>query len=1194
MVKMVLGLFLPRHKFVKKVETLCVFVPLYALTFLVVFLILSQTSNAQWVNNLRTKYIPIKTDTVAFDTLSIIPQSLYLITNGKDIDTSAYGISFENASLIWKKNSMAYKAIKEDSIKLVYRVFPYLMTQSYQHKDIHKIQKDIYGNVNPYSYSGTTGAADLFQFQGLNKSGSISRGVTFGNNQDLVVNSNLNLQLAGKLSDNVEILASITDQNVPIQPEGNTKQIQDFDKVFIQISRYKAKLIAGDFEMKKPDSYFMNFYKKAQGGIFTDEFALEDSTNNKHPGMLKVGASAAISKGIFARNTIQGIEGNQGPYKLTGSNNELYIVVLSGSEKVYIDGALMQRGQDNDYIIDYNTAEVTFMPKRLITKDSRLIVEYQYSNNYFTRSILYMNTEYSKDNFKLRFNAYSEQDGKNQPLLQSLDTTEEKFLAGIGNNITQAYYPAVTIGKFDSTRVSYLKQDTTVNGILYKGIYVYSTAHDSPMYQLGFTNVPQDSGDYVLASSIANGSVYQWVAPVNGVKQGNYEPVVLLVTPKKLQLFTLGGDYAFSKNTKMTFETALSNNDVNLFSITGKQDDVGEAFKIGFENVQKLDKDSAGWKLVSGIKFEGTTKDFQAIERYRPTEFERDWNVIPNDTLKASDQLGDLSFSLMNPKSGSINYDFKTYLKGEEYKDIMNTFSTNLTWNKFRLLSNFSLLDASGTVNPSIFIRQKVDLSKAFKYIMFGVEEDEEDNRFKNPLANNILPNSYRYNQWQVYITNPDTTKNKFRLDYGERYDFGPWGLTFKEADKARNADFSYELLKNPNSKFTISTTYRTIDIYDTTLTTQAQTNTLLNRVEYSFNVYKRLITSTTFYEIGTGQQQKQQYTYVQVPAGTGVYTYLGDLNHNGVQDLNEFAVSQFQDQADYIRVYTPTNIFVKDYTNRFNETFSLNPAALLGNKVVGFKKFISRFSDNFTFATDRKTADDDLKSLFNPFANIITDSSLISTNVSERNSIYFNKTNSSWGMDYTISNNRNKTLLADGFDSRIATENAVNMRWNVTRIIGLNLSLKQGDKQSLSDYSKTSDYNFNYKEIDPKISYQPNVSFRTSLTYSYIKKNNDPAYGGETAIENNFGTEIKYSTTSKGILTAKFNYVKFNFNGAEDTQVAFAMLDGLQNGNNFTWGLNLQRTLSGNLQLSLNYDGRKSEGSNVVHTGSVQLRAYF
>ena len=110
---------------------------------------------------------------------------------------------------------------------------------------------------------------------------------------------------------------------------------------------------------------------------------------------------------------------------------------------------------------------------------------------------------------------------------------------------------------------------------------------------------------------------------------------------------------------------------------------------------------------------------------------------------------------------------------------------------------------------------------------------------------------------------------------------------------------------------------------------------------------------------------------------------------------------------------------------------------------------------------------------------------------------------------------------------------------------------------------------------------------------FDYQKKENKMGEL-ETLSQQRFGTSFAYSNQKQFTMNGEFSFYDNRYKGNTMSPVAYQMLEGLQAGKNVTWRLLLQKNLTQFLDINLNYQGRKSETSNAIHTGSVQLRAYF
>ena len=1128
-------------------------------------------------------------DTMQLDTVSIIPKSLSI----PGIPENDYHFDFIKANLYWNKRPPI------DSIVITYRVFPYKLNPVAQHLNYDSILKIPF--VIPFTFNNNQygSSKTLFDFGNLNTQGAWGRQISFGNSQDAVVNSTLNLQMQGMLRDSIEIHMAMTDNNIPIQPEGNTQQLNEFDRVFLQFKKKSWQLDIGDIDIRENKNYFLNFYKRLQGISFQTNNQLSPSLNSSTL------VSGSIAKGKFTRNIIDNsttpnLEGNQGPYRLKGANNEFFFIILANTERVFLNGELLQRGEDQDYVINYNTAEISFTPKRMITKDTRIQVEFEYSDRNYLNANLFLSQEFTVNKkLKLRLGAFNNSDAKNSQINQTLDDNQKLFLANLGDSVQNAFYPNAVIDSFAAGKILYEK-------IYYNAgldsFYQYSTDPLTAKYNLSFVNVGDGKGNYIPDPNGANGKVYKFVAPAGNVKLGSFEPAIILVAPKKQQLLNLGVDYAVNKNTSLMTEVAMSNYDVNTFSKKNNGDDAGFAAKVLLNNVKPL-RSKKEFKFITALDYEYVQYKFKPLERLRQVEFSRDWG-LPLILNAATENIIRASGELKNRNNHSITYQFTNYHRSDNYNGFQNAVLHRMNWKGWALNNQFVITDFKTAITKGYFLRPIVDISKLLDKIWglkLGVRYSLEQNQTKNKATDSLTINSFSFDTYSVYLQSNQKRKNKYGINFFTRSDKYPLGKELIRGDRSYNFNLQTEIVSNPHHQFILNATFRKLKLLNAIVSSQKDDNTILGRAEYFVNESKGLLTGNALYEVGAGQEQKRDFAYLEVPAGTGQYAWV-DYNNNGVQELNEFELAAFPDQAKFIRIFTPTNQFVKANYTTFNYSVALSPRAIMKvSNAKGFAKLVSRSSMQTSLQIAKKSIAKGTVE-FNPFKYGLNDTALITVNTVLLNSFSFNRYSGIWGFDINNLQNSGKSLLTYGYESRRLTAWIFKIRWNLTRAVTFDINSKKELNELNTANPKFENRNYKISDhlVEPRLTFIRGTSFRFVTGYSFDYKKNDTAFhGGQKATSNALNLETKYNILRSASITARFTLNTISFNtlhsqyGANST-VGYIMLNGLLPGKNYLWNLGFTKTLLNNVELRFEYEGRKAGDSRTVHRGTASLNALF
>ena len=1148
------------------------------------------------LSNLRSKSIETNTDSSFVDSLLVFPASIKVLDPVTKVTLDSSFYQFRGQWLIWHSAPTSLPK----TVLIQYRVLPYDLREVVQ-----RIQKDSLINaasqeVIGFEYNPFADNFELIDFRGLNYNGSFARGIAFGNNQDLVLNSSFNLQLAGKLGNDVEIIAAITDENIPLQPEGNTQQLQEFDKIYIQLKREETQLIAGDYEITRPESYFMNYYKKLEGATVKHQMPVTDNQT------LDLGASIAISRGKFARNQVIQQEGNQGPYKLQGNEGERFIIVQSGTEKVWVDGNLKRRGIEEDYVIDYNRGEVTFTNQVLITKDSRIIIEFEYSDLNFNRTLYTLHSNYTTPKVKLNFNLYSEQDSKNATGDQGLSFAQKEALSLAGDNFMGAQASSIdTLVDLNNFRVAYTLTDTFTTCGLVDSILIFNPNPDAATHTARFTFVGQGNGNYILdPQAQANERVYRWITPdsLTCTPRGDYEPIIQIIAPQQRRLMTFGMNYSPSQNTEIISEFSLSQNDLNRFSDLDSQDDQGIAIYSAINQQFNLSKKNEDWKVNTGLKYEFTDRNFQALNPYRDPEFSRDWNLVNIQGLgtieRAQEQIIRGNIGIQKKGLGQLSYTLSNFNRENIYQGIKHSAQFGLQQSGWAIFLKQDLLTTDEAFQQTRFSRPQFKLAKQFKQGQgwtLGIQgEREKSARYQNQ-SDTLTTTSFHYDKYRFFLESAPDKPYSFQLNYANRIDFRPVETTFQRSAEASEFNVNGSWRQKNWLQLKSNLTYRTLEVNDLDQSGNNSGSTFLGRTDLGIILAKGAVRINNVYEIGSGQEPKAEFSYVRVAQGEGTHIWLDSLfNNDGIVQPNEMEIAPFQDRADFVRITTFTNDFIRTDNVSLNQNLLINPKAVwFGSK--GIKKALSRFSTQSTFKINRKTQEGASVSSWNPFDLAIKDTALVSVAASIRNLVFFNRGNPAFDFQVGHSDNRNKFVQTTGFESQQRSSYFFKTRINLTKALSAQFNTTLENRLTDSEFFNNKDYEIETLSFNPQLEYLISQSLRFSLKYTYEQNKNILAAGnGESAVQHDFNLETTINRSTKSALRSRISLVQIAFEGAANSPVGFAILNGLQDGRNFLWNITLDRQISQNIRLNLSYDGRKTGTNQVVHVGRVQIAAVF
>ncbi|MGA9405964.1 MAG: hypothetical protein WBW71_02410 [Bacteroidota bacterium] len=1099
--------------------------------------------------------------------------------------TADYSIDYSSGKLhIDLRQKIDFK-LHKITIIVYYNFLPFSFQSYYRHKS-YFIRRDSLTNRSTTIVTANSGSAPLGDIFGsdLQKSGSIFRGFSVGTNSDLTLNSGFRLQFSGKLSSDIEIVAALTDENTPIQPEGNTQTIQELDNVFVQIKSTNYQATLGDFYLDMSEGEFGKLSRKLEGATGTADYS-----TNWFSGWATV--TAATSRGKFNTNQFPGIEAVQGPYQLYGKNNENNIVVIAGTEKVYIDGVLMVRGDNNDYSIDYSNSQITFSPKKLITSASRIVVDFQYTDQSYTRNFFSVQADSKtfSDAVKLSVMYAQEGDDPNAPIDISLSDSDKTLLAQSGSKpATRSGVDSVGVDSLNIGNGQYEAVDSVIQGATIR-FYRFAPGTYQAQFNVTFSYVGSGLGDYTHQLL----GQYTYV----GLHNGDYLPIVILPAPELQQIADVNTSIRVAKDLTLSGEFAASNLNPNTYAANDAVAGDATKFSANFapSNVRIGGANIGSFNLSLSDRY--VDKNFTPIDRIDDVDFAREWSLDSTVTIQPSSQEireAGLTYNPIRALSlgGSIGSNsMGSQFSADRKEGFMRLAGDSLPTIDYTI-DQVTSSDAT-SVQENDWVRQNGSITYAIKKFIPSFRFEHEDRSISTPVEDSLDNASFSFTTLAPKFLLKGIYGMNLSSEFELRDDAAAYEGKLAPEDRSFTQTYEWSLPEVHNVSSSLNVILRDKTFHDQFRLTNSDDQTVLVRSETRYSPFQRGVDADVYYETSTERSAELQRVFYQVPVGDGQYIWTGTGNVD-VTDEKDFQLSRYD--GNYTLITIPTDQLYPVINVNTSTRLRLTPSKFITSPSTWVEKALCDISTESDVRIEEKSSDPQTSQIYllnlSHFLNPAT--TILGSQLLQQDLFLFqNRPDLSFRFRYLQQEGAGQYSTGD--EQSYNRERSVEIRLRLVSEISNQIDYSNKQNNIAASLASGRSEVINSDDLISDYSYRPEQNVEVGFKIEVSRSEDDYNPAPIIADLNAQSLRTVFSFQGSGQLRFDFSREEVGLeNSVVGTLVPFDLTAGRLEGKTYLWGVSFDYKLSSNLQSSLQYTGRSEQSYAPVHTAKAEVRAFF